>query len=250
MLRAFLHALKMGDQNPEVGAIIVTGRGRAFSAGTDISGDSQGFQGNIADKASNEPDFGGVIALQIYRSSKPVIAAVNGPAVGFGSTSVLPMDVRIATDDAYFSFIFARRGLMPEACSTWFLPRVVGINRALDWALSGRVVKAHEAVSAGLLTEIVAPEKLLDRAREIAAQLVATTSPTSLAVTRRALWAMLSASGPESAHQVESEGLRLLRASGDFREAMKGFHEKRTPGFAATQDAAVTTRIDRLLDDL
>ncbi|MEI9997462.1 MAG: enoyl-CoA hydratase-related protein [Rhizomicrobium sp.] len=252
MLNAFLRALVMADEHPGVGAIIVTGSGRAFSAGTDISAAPGGFehQALAASNGAGERDFGGMIALKMFRSSKPIIAAVNGAAVGFGSTLVLPMDMRFASEDAYFCFIFTRRGLMPEACSTWFLPRVVGITRAMDWGLSGRMVTAREAADAGLLAEVVAGDKLIARAREAARVLVTSTSPTSLAVSRRAMWSMLAASGPEAAHALESEGMNLLRASADFREAMAGFREKRPAVFGTAPDAAIMARTNRLIGEL
>ena len=251
MLGAFLRALRIGDEHPDVGAIVVTGSGRAFSAGTDISPDPDGFEFKAAQALplSCEPDFGGLIALQIYRSRKPIIAAINGPAVGFGSTLVLPMDIRIASESAYFSFIFTRRGLMPEACSTWFLPRVVGITRALDWGLTGKMISADEAKGAGLVTEIVPDNELPGFARTAALKLIENTSPTSLAACRRAMWAMLAAPGPEVAHKLESEGMGMLRASNDFREAMRSFREKRPPIFDHMPDEAITSQFDRLIGD-
>jgi enoyl-CoA hydratase/carnithine racemase len=252
MLTAFLHALKQADEDPQVGAIIVTGHGRAFSAGTDISQDPDGFERSKQTTllGACEPDFGGLITLQMFKSSKPIIAAINGAAVGFGSTLVLPMDVRIASPNAYFSYIFTRRGLMPEACSTWFLPRVVGITRALDWSLSGRNVSAQEAKEAGLLTDLVPEGELQAYARNAALMLIESTSPTSLAVCRRAMWAMLAAPGPETAHELESEGMSMLRSSDDFLEAMGSFREKRPAIFSPEVDANISSRISRLIENL
>jgi enoyl-CoA hydratase/carnithine racemase len=251
MLKAFLNALKQADEDPQVGAIIVTGQGRAFSAGTDISQDPDGFERSekIAPLGGCEPDFGGLIALQMFKSSKPIIAAINGAAVGFGSTLVLPMDVRIASPNAYFSYIFTRRVLMPEACSTWYLPRVVGITRALDWSLSGRNVSAQEAKEAGLLTDLVPERELQAHARNAARMLIESTSPTSLAVCRRAMWAMLAAPRPEAAHRLESEGMSMLRSSDDFLEAMGSFREKRPAIFSPEVDANISSRISRLIEN-
>ena len=249
MLNALLRAFTMAEERTEVGAIIVTGSGRAFSAGTDISASPDGFE-RQASNGHADRDFGGMITLKMFRSSKPIIAAVNGPAVGFGSTIVLPMDIRFASEDAYFCYIFTRRGLMPEACSTWFLPRVVGITKAMDWTLSGRKIPAREAFDAGLLADIVAGGKLIARAREAASGLMKTTSPTSLAVSRRAMWSMLAAGGPEAAHVLESEGLNLLRESADFKEAVASFREKRSAVFGTTPDAAITAHTDRLIGEL
>lgn len=252
MLTGFRRALVFADAHADVGAVIVTGNGRAFSAGTDISADPDGFEqsANGGTQEGHEPDFGGVIALQMFMSSKPIIAAVNGAAVGFGSTMVLPMDLRIASTSAYFSYIFTRRGLMPEACSTWFLPRVVGITRALDWSLSGRKVPAEEAMAAGLVTEVVDGDRLLARARDLTSALIQRTSPTSLAVCRRAMWSMLMASGPEVAHRLESAGMSMLRGSDDFLEALQSFREKRSATFGLTTDAKITREIGKLIENI
>jgi enoyl-CoA hydratase/carnithine racemase len=252
MLEALLRALQFGESSSEVGAIIVTGSGRAFSAGTDISPEADGFQTSHrrTDDGGFEGDFGGIVALHIYRSSKPIMAAINGPAVGFGSTLTLPMDMRFASENAYFSFIFARRGLMPEACATWFLPRVVGITRALDWGLSGRHVSAKEAKEAGLLAEVIPADQLLSHVRKAAISLIASTSPTSLMACRRAMWAMLATPDPETAHKLESEMMVLLRAGKDFSEAISSFYEKRPPIFEKVANGEIRSRLESAITRL
>jgi enoyl-CoA hydratase/carnithine racemase len=228
-------ALDEVDANPDVRAVVVTGRGRGFCAGADLAmgGDTfdvqAGSPGPGADDAHR--DEGGLVALRIFQCTKPVIAAINGPAVGVGATMTLPMDVRLASESARFGFVFARRGLVPEACSSWFLPRVVGINTALEWTLTGRVFDAQEAFDRGLVRSIHAPDDLLPAAHELASEIASTTSAVSVAMTRQMLWRMLGEPHPMAAHRVDSPAIASLGRSADVREGVTSFLEKRPPQF-------------------
>lgn len=233
MLDELLDALDRADADDAVRAIVFTGAGRAFCAGADLSAGAGTFD---AETNPNRPkglnrDGGGLLTLRLYDCLKPVIAAVNGAAVGVGATMQLPMDVRIASEDARFGFVFARRGIVPEACSSWFLPRVVGISRALEWSCSGRVFDAGEALAGGLVSEITAPGALLDRAREKALEIAANTSAVSVALTRQMMWRMLGAEHPMEAHRLDSRGVHHLGQSDDAREGVSSFLEKRAPVF-------------------
>src|SRR5256712_6044003 len=184
MMRELLDAFDRADADDAVRAIIVTGAGRAFCAGADLSGGSGTFDHGGGAKPfaiEQHRDGGGLLTLRIFESRKPVIAAINGPAVGVGITMTLPMDIRIASTTARIGFVFARRGIVPEACSSWFLPRIVGINRAAEWVYTGRVFDAEEARAAGLVSRIVAPEALLDTARTLAHEIADNTSAMSVA---------------------------------------------------------------------
>jgi enoyl-CoA hydratase/carnithine racemase len=176
-------------------------------------------------------DGGGLVTLRIFESKKPVIAAINGPAVGVGVTMTLPMDIRLASDTAKFGFVFARRGIVPEACSSWFLPRLVGISQAAEWCYSGRVFLADEALRGGLVRSVHTPDDLLPAARAIAAEIAEHTSPVSVALTRQMLWRMLGASHPMEAHRVDSRGILERGRSADSREGVVSFLEKRAPEF-------------------
>jgi enoyl-CoA hydratase/carnithine racemase len=241
MLRELLDAFDRGDADDEVRAIVVTGRGRAFCAGADLSAgatafESQGSVGRVGEAAPPR-DGGGIVALRIFDSTKPVIAAINGPAVGVGITMTLPMDVRLASDRARLGFVFTRRGVVPEACSSWFLPRVVGISTALDWVLSGRVFPAGEAAAAGLVREVVPHEELLPAARRVAAGFSDDTSAVSVALARRMLWRMLCADHPMEAHKMDSRAMAEMGRSGDAREGVAAFLEKRPARFPMTVSA-------------
>src|SRR5438105_99458 len=201
MMSELLDAFDRADADDDVRAIVVTGRGRAFCAGADLSAGATAF--DLPDSAARAldgrpppRDGGGIVALRIFDSTKPVIAAINGPAVGVGVTMTLPMDIRLASERARIGFVFTRRGVVPEACSSWFLPRVVGISTALEWVLSGRVFQAGEAASAGLVREVVPHEDLLPAARRLATGISEGTSAVSVALTRRMLWRMLGADHP------------------------------------------------------
>ncbi len=234
MLDEFSQALHEANEDDEVRAVIVTGAGRAFCAGTDLSGAEGSYDASesIGEEIGGVPrDVGGRLSLQMFDYDKPLIAAVNGAAAGYGVTMTLPMDIRIASTDARFGFVFSRRGLIPEACATWFLPRIVGISRALEWVESGRMVDAQEALAAGLVREVVAPGDLRRRATELAHSLIDNSSAVSVMLARRIMLKMLGADHPMKAHELESRGLALIRESADFKEGVASFLEKRPPRF-------------------
>jgi enoyl-CoA hydratase/carnithine racemase len=232
--RELVDALDAADADDEVGVVIVTGSGRTFCAGADVSRGSTTFDPAVRDELKSADTFrdgAGIIALRIFEMNKPVIAAVNGPAIGMGATIVLPMDMRLASTTARFGFVFTRRGLVPEAASSWFLPRVVGISTAQEWVCTGRIVSADEALAAGLVRSVHPPGELLDRARELAHEIVANTSPVSVALSRHMLWRMLGASHPMTAHKLDSVALHARGSSEDVREGVTAFLEKRVPNF-------------------
>ena len=226
-------AFDQADADDGVRAVIVTGEGRGFCAGADLGDGGETF--NTAREGQDGPvwrDGGGQVSLRIFESKKPVIGAINGPAVGVGVTMTLPMDIRIASSSARFGFVFSRRGIVPEACSSWFLPRIVGIQQALAWTFSGRVFPAEEALRGGLVQEVVAPEELIPRARAIAAEIAENTAPVSVALTRQMMWRMLGADPPMEAHKIDSRGIAQLGVSADVREGVESFLEKRPPEFS------------------
>ncbi|MGW5381000.1 enoyl-CoA hydratase-related protein [Nocardia sp. NPDC003963] len=232
MCERLLTAMDEIDADDSVRAVVLTGSGRAFCAGADLAAGSDTFALGADPATGDAPaDQGGLVALRFYRSTKPIIAAINGPAAGVGVTMTLPADIRIASETAKFGFVFTRRGLVPEACSSWFLPRIVGISTALEWTLSGRMVGADEARGRGLVREIVPVDRVLERALELARELVDGTSPVSVALTRRLMWRMLGASDPEVAHRADSLGIYLRGVSGDVREGVESFLDKRAPRF-------------------
>lgn len=223
------------DADDAVRAVIVTGAGRAFCAGADLSAGGQTFDyAQRADAAREEQrvgdvyrDGGGRVTLRIFRSLKPVIAAVNGAAVGIGMTMQLPMDLRLASTEARFGFVFARRGIVPEAASSWFLPRLVGLQTAAEWCYSGRLVGADEALQRGLVRSVHAPGELLDAARALAREIAGNSSPVSVAMTRQMLWRMAGAEHPMVAHRLDSRAIQARGRSGDAREGVSAFLEKR-----------------------
>jgi len=222
------------DADDGVRAVIVTGAGRAFCAGADLSSGGNTFDYRARGIAATGPrrDGGGTVGLRIFACRKPVIAAVNGPAVGIGATMQLPMDIRLAAEGARFGFVFTRRGMVPEACSTWFLPRLVGPQQALEWMLSGRVFNAQEALAGRLVKSVLAAEALLPAARAIAREIADNTSAVSVALTRQMLWRMLGADDPMEAHKVESRGIESMGRSGDAYEGVSAFLEKRPARFS------------------
>jgi enoyl-CoA hydratase/carnithine racemase len=220
------------DADDSIRAIVVTGRGRAFCAGADLAAGGDTFVLDDDPETGGAPaDSGGEVALRLYRSTKPVIAAINGPAAGVGVTMSLPADIRIASETAKFGFVFTRRGLVPEACSTWFLPKIVGISTALEWTMGGKMVSAAEALERGLVREVVPAEEVLDRAIAVATELITGTSPVSVAMTRQMMWRMLGADSPEVAHRAESKAIYIRGTSDDVKEGVAAFLEKRSPEF-------------------
>ncbi|MBN8509330.1 MAG: crotonase/enoyl-CoA hydratase family protein [Burkholderiales bacterium] len=228
-------AFDAADADDAVRAVIVTGAGRAFCAGADLSSGGQTFDYAARNEAAREEtrigdvyrDGGGLVTLRIYRSLKPVIAAVNGAAVGIGMTMQLPMDIRLASTDARFGFVFARRGITPEAASSWFLPKLVGMQTALEWCFTGRVFGAQEALERGLVRSLHAPDELLPAARALAREIAEHSAPVSVALTRQMLWRLAGADHPMAAHRVDSRAIQARGRSADAREGVSAFLEKR-----------------------
>lgn len=245
MQRELIEAFQAADANDEVRAVIVTGAGRGFCAGADLSSGANTFDrdarrgpvkrnadGSVDYSDPNVRDGGGQVTLQIFKCLKPVIAAVNGPAVGIGVTMQLPMDIRIASEDARFGFVFSRRGIVPEAASSWFLPRLVGISQALEWTYSGKVFSAQEALAGRLVSKVVPPADLIPAARAIAKEIVDNTAPVSVALIRQMMWRMLGADDPMEAHKIDSRGIYERGRSNDVKEGVVSFLEKRPAQFA------------------
>jgi enoyl-CoA hydratase/carnithine racemase len=215
-----------------VRVVIVTGAGRGFCAGADLEAGGSTFDYRERGVQDEVPrDGGGQFTLRVFASKKPVIAAINGPAVGVGATMTLPMDVRLAATGAKMGFVFTRRGIVPEACSSWFLPRIVGISRAMEWAATGRVFSAQEALEGGLVRSLHEPGDLLDAAHALAREIVENTAPVSVALSRRLMWDMLGAEHPMVAHRADSRAMLARGQSADVREGVTSFLEKRPPSF-------------------
>jgi enoyl-CoA hydratase/carnithine racemase len=234
MSRELIAALDRADDDDDVRAVIVTGRGRAFCAGADLSGGRETFASGgsgVIDSSGVRRDGGGMVALRMFALRKPIIAAVNGAAVGIGVTMTLPMDIRLASTDARFGFVFNRRGIVPEAASSWFLPRIVGISQALEWTFSGRVFEAAEALTGGLVRSVHEPDDLLPAARNLALQITSESAPVSVALTRMMFWRMLGASHPMEAHRVDSRALQARGKSADAHEGVTSFLERRAASF-------------------
>tara|TARA_B100000131_G_scaffold122946_1_gene120048 strand:+ start:810 stop:1688 length:879 start_codon:yes stop_codon:yes gene_type:complete len=240
MMNDLISAFDSASKDDEVRVIIVTGEGRGFCAGADLAAGEATFNRDKnprAEKTEDEEnlewlrDGGGRTTLAIYDCSKPIIAAINGPAVGVGVTMTLPMDIRLASEDAKFGFVFARRGLVPEAASSWFLPRIVGISKSLEWTFSGKVFDAKEALNGGLVRSIHPKDTLMDEAKNIANEIIENTSPVSVSMTRQMLWKMLGADHPMEAHKVDSRAIYELGKGEDTKEGVNSFLEKRPPEF-------------------
>ena len=225
-----IDALDRAELDDQVRAIVVTGEGRAFCAGSDLEGGGSTF--DYSDESLEEHrDGGGMLALRIFRLKKPIIAAINGPAVGVGLTMTLPMDIRVAAENARMGIVFVRRGIVVDACSSWFLPRIVGISQALEWSLSGRLFSAQEAYERRLVTRVVAPEEVLPMARAMAKDIAQNTAPVSVALTRQLMWSMLGAEHPMAAHRIESKCFHWIGQQPDAGEGIASFLEKRPPNF-------------------
>jgi len=232
MGQELIEAFDRADADDEVRVIIVTGAGRGFCAGADLAGGGDTFDYRGRESAGPVPrDNGGQFVLRVFSCTKPVIAAINGPAVGVGATMTLPMDIRLAAEDARMGFVFTRRGIVPEACSSWFLPRVVGISQAMEWVATGRVFTAQEARAGGLVRSLHPSAKLLDAARGLAREIVDNTAPVSVALARRMLWTMLGAEHPMLAHRADSRGMFYRGQSADAAEGVTSFLQKRPARF-------------------
>jgi len=229
-----IDALDHTDADDDVRAVIFTGRGRAFCAGADLSSGEGTFSrggSDIMGRNGVPRDGGGTVSLRIYESKKPVIGAINGAAVGVGVTMTLPMDIRLASTAAKFGFVFSRRGIVPEAASSWFLPRLVGISQAMEWVASGEVFPAEEAMAGGLVRSVYEPDDLLPAAYALARRLTESSSAVSIAVARKMMWRMLGADHPMAAHKVDSRGILERGRSEDVKEGINSFFEKRAPQF-------------------
>ena len=235
MMEELISALDLIEADDNLKAVIISGAGRAFCAGADLSSGKDTFNPSFDSFAVKEDDFrrdsGGILTLRMYKFLKPIIFACNGPAVGIGASMQLPGDIRIASEDARFGFVFNNRGIVPDACSSWFLPKIVGISNALQWCLSGKIFMPQEALDKGLVTEVTSEDKLLERAEEIAADFVDSTSSLSVTLIRQMLWKMLGADHPMEAHKIDSRGVYSLGKTGEAGEGVMSFLEKREPNF-------------------
>jgi len=244
MMHELIEAFDAADKDDSVRAIIVTGAGRAFCAGADLSSGANTFDrdaqrgpvkrlpdGRVDYSDPNARDGGGQVTLRIFKCLKPVIAAVNGPAVGIGMTMQLAMDIRIASENAKFGFVFSQRGIVPEAASSWFLPRIVGISQALEWCFTGRVFPAEEALAGRLVSKVVPPDQLLPAARALAREIATKTAPVSVALIRQMMWRLSGTDDPMEAHKVDSRGIYARGRSGDVKEGVMAFLEKRPAQF-------------------
>lgn len=234
MKEELIDAFDRADEDDDIRVVIVTGAGRAFCAGADFSKAEETFdygRRDAEDTLQTHRDNGGLVSLRIYDMKKPVIAAINGPVVGVGITMTLPMDIRLASENARIGFVFTRRGVVPEACSSWFLPRIVGISKAAEWLLTGRVFSASEALDGGLVSEVLPPESLIPRAREIALEIAQNTSGISVALARQLLWKMAGADHPIEAHKIDSKCMYWTGKREDTGEGIRSFLEKRPPEF-------------------
>jgi enoyl-CoA hydratase/carnithine racemase len=235
MIEGLFAAFDQTDSDDDVRAVIVTGAGRAFCAGADLSRGARTFDyRRNAGAAESHRDPGGALALRIYRSLKPVIAAINGPAVGVGATMTLPMDIRIMAETARVGFIFAARGIVPDGAASWFLPRIVGISLALEWCLTARVLPASEALAGGLVRRLCPAGEMVAVASQLAAEIAVNAAPVSAVITRQLLWQMLGAGHPMAAHRIESRAIYDTGRMADSAEGVAAFLEKRQPNWTLT----------------
>ena len=233
MQQELVAVLDEAENMDEIKSIIFTGDGKAYCAGADLSSGGDTFDNRKGREKTNNVvrDSGGLLTLRLFKNKKPLIAAVNGAAVGIGATMLLPMDFRICSEEARFGFVFARRGIVPEAASSWFLPRLVGITKALELCYSGKIISAKEAEDINLVSEVLPKEQLIDRALAVAKEFTAESSQISIALTRQMMWRMLGADDPMEAHKIDSRGVFELGQSGEAIEGVKSFLEKRPPSF-------------------
>jgi enoyl-CoA hydratase/carnithine racemase len=234
MLFELIRAFDQTDADDDVRVVIVTGEGRAFCAGADLGSGGDTFDSNkqgVKDTVDTHRDGGGLVTLRIYESKKPVIAAINGPAVGVGVTMTLPMDIRIASKSARFGFVFARRGIVPEAASSFFLPRLVGMERAAEWVYTGRVFDADEALAGRLVSRVVEPDQVVPAATALAREIADNTSAVSVALSRHLLWRNMTVSHPIEAHRIDSKCIFTMGRSPDAYEGVSAFLEKRPAKF-------------------
>jgi enoyl-CoA hydratase/carnithine racemase len=232
MGRELISAFDRADADDDVRAVVVTGAGRGFCAGADLAAGGETFDYRARERTTEVPrDNGGQFTLRVFDCRKPVIAAINGPAVGVGATMTLPMDIRLAAEEARIGFVFTRRGIVPEACSSWFLPRLVGISRAMEWVATGRVFSAEEALEGGLVRSVHPGGELLDAADALAREIADNAAPVSVALARRMMWTMLGAEHPMLAHRADSRGMFARGQSADAREGIAAFLEKRAAEF-------------------
>jgi len=235
MMEEMIAALDSLDADDSVHALIITGKGRAFCAGADLSSGQETFNPSFDNFSVQEDDFrrdsGGILTLRMYKFLKPIVIACNGPAVGIGASMQLAADIRLASDQARFGFVFNNRGIVPDACSSWFLPKIVGISSALELTYSGRIIDASEALKLNLVSSIHDSENLLDYAIDFAKNMVKNSAPVSIALTRQMLWRSLEGSGPYDAHIVESKAIDSRGASKDAKEGVSSFLEKRASEF-------------------
>jgi len=252
MMDELIAVFDQTDRDDAVRVVVITGEGKGFCGGADLSKGADGAfnkgkndaaaidgspfrpDGSIDYSKENARDGGGKLALRIFNSLKPVIGAINGAGVGVGASMLLPMDIRIASEKGRLGFVYARRGIVYECCSSWFLPRIVGIAKAMEWSLSGRVLSAEELKTAGLVSEVVPPEQLLPRAYEIAREIADNTAPVSVALMRQMAWRSLGMSHPMEAHRIESRGICTRGRTPDAKEGVQSFLEKRLPNFPCT----------------
>ena len=235
MMEEIISALDSLEVDDSVHAVIITGKGRAFCAGADLSSGQDTFNPSFDDFAVQESDFrrdsGGILTLRMYKFLKPIVVACNGPAVGIGASMQLAADIRLASDQARFGFVFNNRGIVPDACSSWFLPKIVGISRALELTYSGRIIDAQEALQLNLVSSIHDSEKLVSNALDITKKMVQNSAPVSISLTRQMLWRSLESSGPYDAHVIESKAIDSRGASEDAKEGVSSFLEKRPAEF-------------------
>ena len=235
MMEEMIGVLDALDADDSIHALIITGKGRAFCAGADLSSGQETFNPSFDDFAVQEDDFrrdsGGILTLRMYKFLKPIVIACNGPAVGIGASMQLAADIRLASDQARFGFVFNNRGIVPDACSSWFLPKIVGISSALELTYSGRIIDASEALKLNLVSSIHDSENLLDNAIDFVKNMVKNSAPVSIALTRQMLWRSLEGSGPYDAHVVESKAIDSRGASEDAKEGVSSFLEKRGAEF-------------------